>query len=370
MSLNNIKISQKLLLSFLIIMVVFVASSIYQIVNLNVLSDLQTIGATRAINAQNANEAAALGYQAYRIIADLEVSRDIAESRTKWQAFTEEATGDLADMAKVADTDDEKNWVNEAKARNAEIADHYNQVVALVQADTTIDDETQKQIKSVNNEVDALVKAFETPLKQIVASIDNENQLGDNTYDAKQTNVTKMTVILMILSIVLSIFLIVILTNAIVKGIKKGVTFAETIAKGNLTDEVESEYLNRKDEIGMLSKALEDMRVKLHEIIGNIISGADSIAGASVELSSTAQTMSQGTSEQASAAEEVSTSMEQMVANIQQNTDNSMQTDKIAREAAKGVAESNHSAEIAMNSMKNIAEKIKIINDIAFQTNI
>jgi methyl-accepting chemotaxis protein len=80
--------------------------------------------------------------------------------------------------------------------------------------------------------------------------------------------------------------------------------------------------------------------------------------------------MSQGASEQASSAEEISSSMEEMVSNIQQNTDNAQQTEKIALSAVDGIRKGNQSVSVAVESMKNIASKIKIINDIAFQTNI
>jgi methyl-accepting chemotaxis protein len=62
--------------------------------------------------------------------------------------------------------------------------------------------------------------------------------------------------------------------------------------------------------------------------------------------------------------------MEEMASNIQQTTENSEQTQGIVTNAVKGIQEGNKSSEIAVESMKNIAEKIKIINDIAFQTNI
>ena len=62
--------------------------------------------------------------------------------------------------------------------------------------------------------------------------------------------------------------------------------------------------------------------------------------------------------------------MEEMSANIQQNTDNAQETEKISLSATEKVKEGYKSAAISVNAMKEIAEKISIINDIAFQTNI
>ncbi len=174
----------------------------------------------------------------------------------------------------------------------------------------------------------------------------------------------------LIVALILGIVLAFVLTNSITVGIKKGVEFADNVSKGDLTVNIEDTFLKRKDEIGGLANSLQAMVVRLRDIVANILAGADNIAAASQQMSSSSQEMSQGASEQASSAEEVSSSMEEMVSNIQQNTDNAQQTEKIAVKATEGIKEGNKSSEISVQSMKDIAEKITIINDIAFQTNI
>ncbi len=62
--------------------------------------------------------------------------------------------------------------------------------------------------------------------------------------------------------------------------------------------------------------------------------------------------------------------MEQMVANISQNADNAKQTEDIAKKASLGINRVGQSANNSLESIKQIAEKISIISDIAFQTNI
>jgi len=108
----------------------------------------------------------------------------------------------------------------------------------------------------------------------------------------------------------------------------------------------------------------------LTDIVNTILDGADYIASSSGQLSSTSQQISQGASEQASSTEEVSSSMEEMVSNIQQNTENSQQTEKIALSAVDSIEKVGKSSDESLLSIKQIAEKISIINDIAFQTNI
>lgn len=171
----------------------------------------------------------------------------------------------------------------------------------------------------------------------------------------------------LIIALILGIILALILTRIIVTPIKQGVTFAQKIANGDLTATVD---VKQKDEIGNLADALKDMADRLKDIIGNIIEGADNIAAASLEMSTSSQEMSQGASEQASSAEEVSSSIEEMSANIQQNNDNAQETEKISIKATDGVKKGNNASIKSVGAMKEIAEKITIINDIAFQTNI
>ncbi len=112
------------------------------------------------------------------------------------------------------------------------------------------------------------------------------------------------------------------------------------------------------------------MQEKLKEVIASVMLGSDNIAAASLQMSSGSQQVSQGASEQASSAEEVSSSMEEMAANIQQNTDNAQEADKISQKVQDGVSKVSSASQDSLVSIKNIAEKIGIINDIAFQTNI
>ena len=189
---------------------------------------------------------------------------------------------------------------------------------------------------------------------------------GDNAINASSV----MTITAIIIGIIIALILGVFITRMVTTGIKRGVVVAETIAKGDLTVNIEEDLTERKDEIGILAKALQNMVVKLRDIVTDVLEGSENIASASQELSSTSQQMSQGSSEQASSAEEVSSSMEEMASNIQQNTDNAKQTEKISIKASDDISQGNDAVEKTVGSMKDIAEKITIISEIARQTNI
>ena len=62
--------------------------------------------------------------------------------------------------------------------------------------------------------------------------------------------------------------------------------------------------------------------------------------------------------------------MEQMNAQISQNSENAQETERIATKALESILKSNEASQKNMNAMKTIAQKISIIDEIAFQTNI
>jgi methyl-accepting chemotaxis protein len=140
---------------------------------------------------------------------------------------------------------------------------------------------------------------------------------------------------------------------------------AKRIASGDLS--VTLEKRSDKDD---LMASLNEMVIRLADVIAQFQRAAEQIAQISFEISSGAQQMSQGATEQASASEEISSSMEEMVSNIQQTTENAQQTEKIAVMAAENIRRSNSSASRSGLAMKEIASKISIISEISFQTNI
>lgn len=151
-----------------------------------------------------------------------------------------------------------------------------------------------------------------------------------------------------------------------VEKLRYSVNVAKRVATGDLTMGQHDTHLAG----GELDRALEQMVMRLREMVESIMQGADTIAAASMQLSCSSGQLSQGAGEQAASAEEVSASMEQMSANISQNTDNAAQTEKIAQKAALDIRQGFEAVNQTVASMKTIAEKISVIEEIARQTNL
>jgi len=122
--------------------------------------------------------------------------------------------------------------------------------------------------------------------------------------------------------------------------------------------------------MGKLEAAMKQMSDKLSEVISEVGVGAESVSSAAAQLASSSQSLSQGTSEQAAALEETSASLEEMSASINQNADNSRAVEQIALTGARQAVGSGDAVVKLVEAMKVIAEKITIIEEIAYQTNL
>ena len=138
------------------------------------------------------------------------------------------------------------------------------------------------------------------------------------------------------------------------------------VAQGDLSVQV---VTKPGDTTSMLA-AIKGMTDKLSQIIGDVRSSSTALSAAAEQVSATAQSMSQGASEQAASVEETSASIEQMSASVQQNAENAKVTEGMSGKASKEAAEGGQAVRDTVQAMKTIADKISIVDDIAYQTNL
>jgi methyl-accepting chemotaxis protein/methyl-accepting chemotaxis protein-1 (serine sensor receptor) len=117
--------------------------------------------------------------------------------------------------------------------------------------------------------------------------------------------------------------------------------------------------------------------IGLREAIGVLVSGAREIAGAASQVSSSAQSLAQGASRQAASIEETAASSQEIQSMARANADNSRSMAGFVDESQKEIAQANSDLSTMVRSMDGINESsekiskiIKVIDEIAFQTNI
>ncbi|VXC96412.1 Chemotaxis protein [Pseudomonas sp. 8Z] len=155
--------------------------------------------------------------------------------------------------------------------------------------------------------------------------------------------------------------------EAIIIPLSEGMSVIAGLAEGDLTRNMSGEYQGHLHE---LQQSLNTTVSKLGEIIGQVHQSTSSLSSAAEEISATAQSLSHAASSQAASVEQTSAAMEQMSASIAQNTENARITDGMAGKASTEASEGGQAVRDTVAAMKTIADKIGIVDDIAYQTNL
>lgn len=162
--------------------------------------------------------------------------------------------------------------------------------------------------------------------------------------------------------------------DAIVEPIKEASCVLDEIASGNLTETMKGEY---KGDHAAIKDSMNLALGSFNRLLGDIRISSDQVATSAQQLSSSSQTLSQGATEQASSIEEVTSSMEQVSEQTKNNANNASKANSLANQAKEYADIGNEKMEEMINSMSdinesssNISKIIKVIDEIAFQTNI
>ena len=168
-------------------------------------------------------------------------------------------------------------------------------------------------------------------------------------------------IIISLVSLAIISVIIFIAVYKMTKPIEHAVNLASSISSGDLTKDPPADFLRRGDEIGELGRSLSTMLDSLRNIVSEIRESSLKLSDSSNQINSASQQVASGASEQAASSEEMSSSMEEISSSIKQNTDNASQTEKIASKAADDAQVGGESVLEAVEAMKQIAEKIKVI---------
>lgn len=197
--------------------------------------------------------------------------------------------------------------------------------------------------------------------------------LSDFTHEITLMLITMLVVAAIFIA--LGIFVALVLANAIVRPVNVVKEMLESMEKGDLViDNVSMErrqnVIDRKDELGVMGRAMANTLAQLVKMVRSILSTARQVQDGSEQISSSSQSLSSGASQQAASTEEMSATMEEMASNVRQNADNAIKTQSIANKAAEDGKTGAAAVNEAVDAVKDIANKIAIVEDIASQTNM
>lgn len=146
------------------------------------------------------------------------------------------------------------------------------------------------------------------------------------------------------------------------------------VAQGNLDVEITRDYVGDFVE---MKTSINGIIESLNNMLQEIYNAAEQVAAGARQVSDSSQSLSQGSAQQAGSIEEITASMEQVASQTNQNASNASQTSVLTNRAKDNALQGNGQMKEMLSAMEeinrastNISKIIKVIDEIAFQTNI
>ncbi|WP_157125871.1 methyl-accepting chemotaxis protein [Pandoraea norimbergensis] len=145
-------------------------------------------------------------------------------------------------------------------------------------------------------------------------------------------------------------------------------------AAGDLTGDI---AVNGTDPIDQLAEGIRHMMDDLRGVIGKVVNSAGEFSGASRDIADRANTVATGAQALGATVEEMNASIEELTASINSIADNTKGADQLAKATqqeaetgARAIARSVEAMELINKSSEDIGEIVKVIGEIAGQTNL
>ncbi|MEY3220052.1 MAG: hypothetical protein RIT27_1409 [Pseudomonadota bacterium] len=365
----NLTISKKLFLLSIFSASALILSSIYSLYNLR--STFQWIGevyqGAAIIEEMNSD----LGLPLSKL-RELSLSIVMSPNKKQQLEIYEQSTNLIKQLNDYFDDAQAKYNVNfhpEEQEMYWKLLGSWRQYTKLVDytAQHVLDGYREAAFINVNN---SEKQQFELLFKQFGAWQKHKVSEAANFYaNAKQNYQTVFYISILVWTVVtLAVFSVSFsLAKTITTSLQKAVNIMNTMSQGKLNIHITEK---RYDEIGLLFNAMQQMANQLKQVVEQVLETAEQITTASQQLIITSVDLTKDAAEQAANIEETTSVLEEVSISISQTAENSKQSDTLAIETREQAKKGGSAVENTMQAMQKIAEKVDIIQNIAYKTNI
>jgi len=291
------------------------------------------------------------------------------------------------------------------------LVDYKGYLEEIYQAVEVDDMERVKQILMVD--ADQTIMDLKSQLELLLAYNIDSAAAASKSNQKLSDDTTLIMIIIIAIGVALSVLLGIIISRSISNPIKRIVQAADKLAVGDVNVKLE---VDRKDEIGslmasfgkmidnirrqaqdaeriaagdltvevvvrsdgdLLGKKLSEMVHNNNEILTSIATASEQVAVGARQVSDSSMALSQGATEQASSVQELTASLEEIASQTELNANKANQANELAETAKLNAVQGNSQMKDMLKAMEdinessaNISKVIKVIDDIAFQTNI
>lgn len=409
----NMKIGKKLIISFILVAILAGVVGVVGVVNIREMDKLDTDMYERNTAPLPYLANVARAYQKQRVIMrNLYLDKDISMKDSYIQQIEDE-DNIIAENLQLFEDSIKDPAVREEFDLLSQELDKYNKrcedIISKIQANQ-MEEAYNLLFDSVGKEISNNVQNHTDNLMNLKTSL--AKQSSDKNSATANTAILTM-IIAIAAAILIAILLGLFISNIISKPVRKIAESADLLAVGDVNVNV---TIDRKDEIGslaqsfrkmvanirdqalvveriadgdltaeveirsendLLGKKISELLKKNNEALSNIASASEQVAIGSKQVSDSSIALSQGATEQASSVEELTASLEEISSQTELNAKNANQANELAENAKRNAIEGNGQMKGMLRAMEeinesssNISKIIKVIDDIAFQTNI
>ena len=372
-----------------------------------------TAGATRAITAEEAPELAAsleariatLSLRRFEkdVFINTASPEQVASYASKWNDAHQTLQTQLDALDRLASDDEERAQLRAARTDLSTYQAGFERVLTQIRAGQLT---TATEANAAMGDVKDAIRRLEETADAMAAVQSRHITLQGANAEATASRAKLAMLFAALAAIVVGLLLSIMMTRSITRPLALAVKAADRVAEGDvdisigatttdetgqLLDSMRRLIVSTREKVDAAAKlasgdltvtvaprssrdalgtALAAMIARLSQVIGEVRAGAEALTGAATQVSSTSQGLSQGTSEQAAAVEETTSSLEQMSASIAKNAENSRLLEQSSQKGAREGAESGLAVTETVTAMRAIANKISIVEEIAYQTNL
>lgn len=297
---------------------------------------------------------------------------EILKKEDQIKTIQDELNANVTEFEKTKMSEEIKAAYTDFSIAKSEFNADLEKIIGYAKENTVAADEKANEL--LKGSMEKTAAAEEAAIKKLEETKIAEAGILENENNKSATSAIYLMISIIVLGIIIAIIIGIYVSSIISVPIKKLVTVAEQISDGDLVVDIK---VDSKDEIGMLAQAFKKMDDNLNELMSNINSAAEQVASGSREVSMSSISLSQGATEQASTIEELTASVEEIFSHTKLNVENANHAQELSNEVKANAIEGDTQMSSMLRSMQeinessaNISKIIKVIDDIAFLTNI
>lgn len=211
----------------------------------------------------------------------------------------------------------------------------------------------EKEEENIDHELENLLK--EIGVFTAAAALEAEHH---------ELNAIKTLIIVGLIATLLGGAVAFLVTGSISRGIRSAVSVAQSVASGNLTQEVP---VNGSDEIAQLMGSLAEMRNKLHAMINEMNQSSTELAAAAEELSTVSEETNQRLHDQQSEVQQAATAVNEMNATVQEVARNAQETAHSATDASDEANQGNREVTSTIDSIESLSTAVEDATQVIHQ---